>query len=64
MDPLRVLRVNAVELLRQPGATREVDIEVGAEPLGVIHDRLDGDIGVELQLESMNDGIVVTAAVL
>lgn len=63
VDELRVLRVNAVELLRQPGATRDVTEEIAGEPLGVIHERLDGDIGVALVLESMNDGIVVSGAV-
>jgi uncharacterized protein len=63
MDLLRALRVNAVELLRQPGATREVDVEIPGDQLGVVHQRLDGDIGAAVELESMNDGIMVTGEV-
>ena len=33
VDLLRPLRINAVELLRQPGAVRDVDVVVDAEPL-------------------------------
>ena len=63
VDELRPLWVNAIELLRQPGSERAVDATILAEPLGVAHDRLDGDIDVELILESMNDGIVVKGVV-
>jgi uncharacterized protein len=63
VNELRPLRVNAIELLRQPGTERSVDATIPAEPLGVTHERLDGDIGVALVLESMNDGIVVKGAV-
>ena len=60
VDVLRPLRVNAVELLRQPGTERRVAETIAGEPLGVVHDRLNGDIGIDLLLTSMNDGIVVT----
>lgn len=63
VDELRPLRVNAIELLRQPGAEREVEATIPAEPLGVAHERLAGDIDVALVLESMNDGIVVKGGV-
>ena len=63
VDELRPLRVNAIELLRQPGMERAVDATIPGEPLGVAHERLDGDIVVALFLESMNDGIVVKGAV-
>jgi len=63
VDELRPLRINAIELLRRPGAELPVTIDVPAEPLGVVHHRLNGDIGVDLVLESMNDGLVVTGAV-
>ena len=56
VNELRPLRVNAIELLRQPGTERPVDAAIPAEPLGVVHERLDGDIGVALVLASMNDG--------
>jgi uncharacterized protein len=62
-DPLRPLRVNAVELLRQPGATQELTLAFEAEPLGVDHERLSGDVDVDLSLEALNDGIRVTGTV-
>ena len=63
VDQLRPLRINAVELLRQPGATRDVDVVIGAEPLDAAHEHLDGEIHVALQLRAMNDGIKVTGTV-
>jgi uncharacterized protein len=62
-DPLRPLRINAVELLRQPGATRAVDAVIDADPLDAAHRHLDGQIRVALQLKAMNDGIEVTGTV-
>jgi len=62
-DLLRPLRVNAVELLRQPGAVREVVVALPAEPLDIAHERLAGDIEVDLWLEALNDGIAVTGSV-
>jgi uncharacterized protein len=59
-DPLRV---NAVELLRQPGAVRLVELDVAAGPLDARHERLVGDLHVELRLEALNDGIRVTGTV-
>jgi uncharacterized protein len=63
VDRLRPLRINAVELLRQPGAVRDIDVTIDAEPLDARHERLDGDIHVELVLEALNDGIEVTGTV-
>ncbi|MFT7502139.1 MAG: hypothetical protein ACI91Q_000945 [Gammaproteobacteria bacterium] len=63
VDLLRPLRINAVELLRRPGATLPVVEEILAEALGVVHERLNGEIHVEIKLESMNDGIAVTGTV-
>ncbi len=62
-DPLRPLRINAVELLRQPGAVRDVRVDVAAEPLDAEHERLVGDIRVELRLTALNDGIDVDGTV-
>lgn len=62
-DQLRPLRINAVELLRQPGATRDVDVVIDAEPLDAAHEHLDGQIHVVLALRAMNDGIKVTGTV-
>lgn len=59
----RALRVNAIELLRQPGATRTVEVEATAEELDVVHDALAGDITVDFELEALNDGIVVRGEV-
>jgi len=55
----RELRINAVELLRQPGSTRDVDVTVVGADLDVIHDSLAGDIDINVLLTTMNDGIVV-----
>ncbi len=62
-DELRPLRVNAIELLRQPGSAATVEHTVPAEPIGVAHERLHGPIEVAVRLESMNDGIVVRGVV-
>ncbi len=62
-DLLRPLRINAVELLRQPGATRDVAVVIDALLLDASHEHLDGDIHVALQLRAMNDGIKVTGTV-
>ncbi len=59
----RELRVNAVELLRQPGATKPVDVAVAGADLDMAHEALDGDIDVDVLLAVMNDGIVVTGEV-
>jgi uncharacterized protein len=62
-DPLRPLRINAVELLRQPGAVRDVVLDVDAASLDAAHERLVGDIHVELRLTALNDGIDVDGTV-
>ena len=62
-DLLRPLRVNAVELLRQPGAVRAVTVDIAAEPLDARHDRLVGDVHVALRLTARNDGIDVDGTV-
>ena len=62
-DPLRPLRVNALELLRQPGTVRVIEATVGGDPLDVRHDALAGEIDVEVELEATNDGITVTGEV-
>jgi uncharacterized protein len=63
VDTLRPLHINAVELLRQPGAVRIVDTDIDAGPLDAAHERLAGDLHVELRLEALNDGIKVTGTV-
>jgi uncharacterized protein len=59
----RDLRVNAVELLRQPGAVRPVEVMVSGDVLDVDHDALAGAIDVDLELEALTDGIVVRGTV-
>ena len=59
----RELRLNAVELLRKPGATQPVDVTVTGADLDVVHDALAGDIDVDVLLTVMNDGIVVRGEV-
>lgn len=61
--PTRELRINAVELLRQPGATRSVLVTVHGDVLDVDHDSLAGEIDIELDLEALNDGIVVRGTI-
>lgn len=60
---LRPLRVNAVELLRQPGTSKPIDVTVAGSDLDVEHEALAGDIDVAVDLETMNDGIVVRGTV-
>jgi len=59
----RALRINAIELLRQPGAVRRVEVEIAGEDLDVVHEALAGEIRIELELEALNDGIVVRGVV-
>lgn len=63
VDTLRPLRINAVELLRQPGATRDVVAEVDPGELGVEHDRLAGAVEIDARLRVLDDGIAVTGSV-
>ncbi len=62
-DITRQLKLNAVELLRQPGAIRHVDTTVEGEPIGVEHSALGGDIELGLVLEALNDGISVRGSI-
>ena len=62
-DPLRPLRINAVELLRQPGAVRDVSFDIAAAPLDAEHDCLVGDLRVALRLTARNDSIDVDGTV-
>lgn len=62
-DPLRALRVNAVELLRQPGAERSVSLVVAPADLDADHERLAGDVAVDLTLYALTDGVEVRGTV-
>ncbi len=62
-NPLHILRVNARELLRQPGMTRQIHADLDATDLGVQDDRVAGVIDVEFEAVSSIDGIVVTGSI-
>jgi uncharacterized protein len=61
--PLHDLRLNARELLRQPGLDRRIDVEVDAVDLGVTDPRVAGAVIVGLDAVSSVDGIVVSGEV-
>ncbi len=62
-NPLHVLRLNARELLRQPGAERRITADLDAADLGVVDDRVTGAVTVDLNAVSSIDGIVVTGSI-
>ena len=53
------LRLNAIELLRSPGSTREVEVALPAGLLGIEDARIAGDVDVDLTATSSVDGITV-----
>ena len=61
--PVRDLRVNTVELLRQRGNRRTVTSVIDAEDLDIVDERITGPVDVDIALESTLDGIEVTGAV-
>jgi uncharacterized protein len=58
-----VLRINAVELLRHPGATRRIEASLPPGELGVDDGRVIGDIDVAVDATSSIDGVVVHGTV-
>ncbi len=54
------LRVNARELLRVPGSSREISASVDSADLGVSDERITGPIGVNVEVVSNIDGVVVS----
>jgi len=55
------LVVNAVELLRRPGSTKDIDVVVVAEDFEFNDSRIDDvPVQVRLHLEALSDGIAVT----
>lgn len=60
---LRPLRLNTVELLRQPGSSRSISVVLDADALGVQDPRVVAPIRVELEATSTLDGITVTGSV-
>jgi uncharacterized protein len=63
---MRALLVNAAELLRRPGAERDVDVEVDPGEVGIVDDRLveGAPVRARFHLESLSDGIVVSGEVV
>lgn len=57
------LRVNAVELLRQPGAVRDVDVTLDPSDIDVAHERLTGPVTASIRLVALNDGIEASGTV-
>ena len=53
------LRVNAIELLRSPGASRPVEVALPADALAIADPRVAGDVDVALTARSSVDGITV-----
>lgn len=58
--PRSALRVNATELLRQPGQRRRVVVAVPLDEVDAADPRLDGDVAVDVTLVSTLDDIVVS----
>ncbi|MET0143408.1 MAG: DUF177 domain-containing protein [Ilumatobacteraceae bacterium] len=54
-----LLTLNAVELLRQPGTRRPIQVVVDLEALDIHDDRLDGEVVVDVVAESTLGDIVV-----
>lgn len=57
------LRINAVELLRHPGATRRIETLMPAADLDVHDDRVAGDIAIAVDATSSVDGVIVHGTV-
>lgn len=62
-NPLLVLRLNARELLRQPGMTRQIQAVLSADDLAVEDNRVAGSVDIVLEAVSSIDGIVVVGSV-
>jgi len=62
-NPLHGLRLNARELLRQPGMSRKIQTSLDAVDLGVIDERVAGIVDVALEAVSSIDGIVVAGSI-
>lgn len=62
-DPLHLLRLNARELLRQPGLVRHIAADLNATDLGIEDERVAGGVAVELDAASSVDAIVVSGSI-
>ena len=63
MARLQALRINARELLREPGLRKHVDLLLPASELGVVDDRIVDDVTIDLTATSGVDGVVVHGTV-
>lgn len=61
--PLHLLRVNARELLRQPGLRKDISTVLQPSLLGVDDERINGDLTIGLVAESSIDGISVRGSI-
>jgi uncharacterized protein len=57
------LRINAVELLRHPGATRHIETAVPPAEVDLHDDRVSGDIAIVIDATSSVDGVIVHGTV-
>ena len=57
------LRINAVELLRHPGASKHIESQVPPGDIDVHDDRVAGDIAVAIDATSSIDGVIVHGTV-
>jgi uncharacterized protein len=60
---LHLLRLNARELLRQPGLRKAVSASMDASEIGVDDERITADVDVELVATSNLDGVVVAGTI-
>ena len=60
---LQALRINARELLREPGLQKHVDLTLPASDLGVDDDRIVDDVTIDLTATSGVDSVVVNGTV-
>lgn len=60
----RLFRLNARELLRQPGLEKRISIDLPATELGVDDARLTAELSVDLLAVSTIDGVAVTGTIV
>jgi uncharacterized protein len=60
---LHMFRINARELLRQPGLDKQISVALPASDFGVGDERITGDVVVDLQAVSGVDGITLSGTI-
>jgi uncharacterized protein len=58
-----LLRINAAELLREPGLRRNVSAVIAPSDVDARHEAIDGDVAVDLELVSTIDDIGLTGTI-